>query len=165
VAKSSPTKPPASDDAITWRVLLAEDVEDLREIFGVSLRFAGFDVVVAQNGPEALAAVERDHPDLILMDVSMPGIDGWEATRRLKTDPATQGIPIIILSAHVFEDSRRRAREVGADGFIGKPCLPDDLVQRVQEIRAKTGRLPRRRPSPQARTRSTPRKRPRSKKR
>ena len=136
----------AADEIVSsprWKVLLVEDVEDAREMYASYLQFAGFDVATAANGALALVEVERARPDLILMDAAMPGLDGWEATRRLKADPVTAAIPILILTAHVFEDARRRTREVGADGFIDKPCLPDELVRRIHEVLGEAGRVPR----------------------
>lgn len=126
-----------------WKVLVVEDVDDAREMYASYLKFSGFDVTTAANGALALIEVERTRPDLILMDAAMPGMDGWEATRRLKSDPRTAAIPVLMLTAHVFEDARLRTREVGADGFIDKPCLPDELVRRIGEVLQQAGRVPR----------------------
>jgi two-component system cell cycle response regulator DivK len=71
-------------------------------------------------------------PDLILMDACMPVLDGWQATRALKANPTTKHIPIIALTAHAFDDARQQAKAVGCDGFVAKPCLPDDLVANVR---------------------------------
>ena len=71
-------------------------------------------------------------PDIILMDASMPVLDGWQATRELKANPATKHIPVLALTAHAFDDARKEAKAVGCDGFVTKPCLPDDLVGRVR---------------------------------
>jgi two-component system, cell cycle response regulator DivK len=126
-----------------WKVLLVEDVEDAREMYASYLQFAGFDVTTASNGALALVEVERSRPDLILMDAAMPGVDGWEATRHLKSNPRTASIPVLILTAHVFEDARRRTREAGADGFIDKPCLPDELARRIRDVLEQAARVPR----------------------
>jgi len=112
-------------------VLLAEDFEDARDLYRDYLEFSGFTVETANNGREAVQRAVALQPDLILMDASMPVLDGWEATRELKANPATQHIPVLALTAHAFDDARRQASVVGCDGFVTKPCLPDDLVVRV----------------------------------
>jgi CheY-like chemotaxis protein len=113
-------------------VLLAEDFEDARELYRDYLEFSGFTVETAANGREAVDRAITLQPDLILMDASMPVLDGWQATRELKAHPATKHIPVLALTAHAFDDARRQARAVGCDGFVTKPCLPDDLVARVR---------------------------------
>ena len=115
-------------------VLLAEDFEDARELYRDYLEFSGFSVKTAANGREAIDLAVSLLPDLILMDASMPVLDGWQATRALKADPNTKHIPILALTAHAFDDARREAREVGCDGFVTKPCLPDDLVNRIRAV-------------------------------
>jgi two-component system, cell cycle response regulator DivK len=113
-------------------VLLAEDFEDARELYRDYLEFSGFEVETAANGREAIERAVRLQPDLILMDASMPVLDGWQATRELKANPATRSIPVLALTAHAFDDARQQANAVGCDGFVTKPCLPDDLVARVR---------------------------------
>jgi len=113
-------------------VLIAEDFEDARELYRDYLEFSGFGVETAANGREAVDLAARLQPDLILMDASMPVLDGWQATRELKAGAATSHIPIIALTAHAFDDARQQARAAGCDGFITKPCLPDDLVEKVR---------------------------------
>ena len=113
-------------------VLLAEDFEDARELYRDYLQFSGFDVETANNGRDAITRAVELQPDLILMDASMPVLDGWQATRELKANPITRHIPILALTAHAFDDARREARAVGCDGFVTKPCLPDDLVTKVR---------------------------------
>lgn len=113
-------------------VLLAEDFEDARELYRDYLQFSGFDVETANNGRDAITRAVELQPDLILMDASMPVLDGWQATRELKANPVTRHIPILALTAHAFDDARREARAVGCDGFVTKPCLPDDLVTKVR---------------------------------
>ena len=114
-------------------VLLAEDFEDARELYRDYLEFSGFSVETASNGKDAIAQAIALQPDLILMDASMPVLDGWQATRELKANPATKHIPVLALTAHAFDDARQQAKSVGCDGFVTKPCLPDDLVSRVRE--------------------------------
>ena len=113
-------------------VLLAEDFEDARELYRDYLEFSGFTVETATNGREAVDRAITLQPDVILMDASMPVLDGWQATRELKANPATKDIPVLALTAHAFDDARQQARAVGCDGFVTKPCLPDDLVARVR---------------------------------
>jgi len=115
-------------------VLLAEDFEDARELYRDFLEFSGFTVETAGNGREAIDLAVSLLPDLILMDASMPVLDGWQATKALKAHPATKHIPILALTAHAFDDARQNARDAGCDGFVTKPCLPDDLVARVRAM-------------------------------
>ncbi|HYT68474.1 MAG TPA: response regulator [Vicinamibacterales bacterium] len=113
-------------------VLLAEDFEDARDLYRDYLEFSGFSVKTASNGREAIEQAIALQPDVILMDASMPVLDGWQATRELKTNPVTQHIPVLALTAHAFDDARQQAQAVGCDGFVTKPCLPDDLVLKVR---------------------------------
>lgn len=115
-------------------VLLAEDFEDARELYRDYLEFSGFDVHAVGNGREAVAQAIALQPDVILMDASMPVLDGWQATRELKQNPATSRIPVLALTAHAFDDARQLAAAVGCDGFVTKPCLPDDLVTRIRAV-------------------------------
>lgn len=115
-------------------VLLAEDFEDARELYRDYLEFSGFNVQTANNGREAIDQALALQPDIILMDASMPVLDGWQATRELKAHPTTKHIPVVALTAHAFDDARRAAEDVGCDGFVTKPCLPDDLVTRVRAL-------------------------------
>jgi CheY-like chemotaxis protein len=126
-------------------ILLAEDFEDARELYRDYLEFAGFRVCTANNGREAIDQALALQPDIILMDASMPVLDGWEATRQLKANPTTKHIPILALTAHAFDDARREAADVGCDGFITKPCLPDDLVTRIRAILDAGKKKPKRR--------------------
>jgi two-component system cell cycle response regulator DivK len=103
------------------RVLVADDFSDGRELVTEYLTFKGFAVTEATTGTEVLKIARRTLPDVILMDLRMPGVDGWEATRLLKNDPTTQGIFIIAVTAHVFEHETARARESGCDALIAKP--------------------------------------------
>ena len=124
------------------KLLLVEDVPDTREMYAEYLRHCGYDVSTATNGAEALDAARELKPDMILMDAAMPGLDGWTATQLLKNDPRTRDVPVLILTAHVFAEHKRRAEEVGADGFIGKPCMPDELAREIAAalIRWRTAR-------------------------
>lgn len=113
-------------------ILIAEDFDDARELYREYLEFSGFLVLTAVNGREAIDRAIEVQPDMILMDASMPVMDGWEATRALKSNPATRHIPVVALTAHSFEDAKQRASAAGCDSFIIKPCLPDELVERVR---------------------------------
>jgi two-component system cell cycle response regulator DivK len=119
------------DVATSPLILLVEDFEDAREMYRDFLEYAGFRVHTARDGAEAIDKARVLRPDLILMDLSLPGIDGWEATRILKHDPLTARLPIVALSAHALAAEGDRARAAGCDGFIAKPCLPADLVTEI----------------------------------
>jgi CheY-like chemotaxis protein len=112
-------------------ILLVEDFVDAREMYRDYLEFSGFDVETAGDGLAAIVKARELNPDLILMDLSLPGMDGWEATRQLKADPETAHLTIIALSAHAMAAEGDRARKAGCNGFIAKPCLPPDLVEQV----------------------------------
>ena len=113
-------------------VLLVEDNEDNLIIYTTILRFGGYRVVQARDGRAALEAARIVAPDLILMDVSIPYVDGLEVTRRLKSDPATRRIPIIALTAHALPSDRDRALEAGCDGYISKPAEPRAILAAVR---------------------------------
>lgn len=112
-------------------ILLVEDYDDAREMYRDYLEYAGFQVETARDGHEALTKARASNPDLVLMDLSMPGLDGWEATRLLKTDPATSHLTVVALSAHALPAEGDRAKRAGCDGFIAKPCLPHELVEQM----------------------------------
>ena len=116
------------------RVLLVDDYPDAREMYSEYLRFSGFDVVEATNGMEALERAVDAHPDLILMDLSLPVMDGWEATRRLKADQRTAKIPIVALTGYALADISEGAKKAGCDAFVTKPCLPEDLVKEIRKV-------------------------------
>jgi CheY-like chemotaxis protein len=122
-----------SDPPIRPLLLVVEDFDDAREMYRDYLEFAGFRVETARDGREGIDKARALQPDLVLMDLSLPGIDGWEATRLLKADPATRHILIVALSAHALAAEGERARAAGCDGFIAKPCLPPDLVHEISK--------------------------------
>jgi two-component system, cell cycle response regulator DivK len=103
------------------RVLLVEDNEDNFELVRFLLERAGFEVLAGHDGQEALELARKELPDLVLMDLSLPGIDGWTAARELKDDPNTSHIPLVALTAHTLPGDRKRAMESGFDGYISKP--------------------------------------------
>jgi CheY-like chemotaxis protein len=116
------------------RVLLVDDYPDAREMYTEYLEFSGFDVVEASNGMEALQRAADTAPDIILMDLSLPVMDGWEATRRLKADHRTAGIPVVALTGHALAGISEGAKNAGCDAFVTKPCLPEDLVREIRKI-------------------------------
>jgi CheY-like chemotaxis protein len=111
-----------------------DDNLDAREMYGMYLEHEGFRWAEAVNGHEALTRARTERPALILMDATMPRMDGWEAVRRLKQDPDTQHIPLIMLTAHAFQEHRERAAHVGADAFLAKPVLPDQLAAEIRRV-------------------------------
>jgi len=115
-------------------ILVVDDYEDAREMYAEYLRFCGFRVAEARNGNEALEQAFALMPDLILMDLSLPGMDGWEATRQLKADERTRHIPVVALTGHALAGASEGARKAGCDSFVTKPCLPDDLVIEVRRM-------------------------------
>lgn len=112
-------------------VLVVDDFDDAREMYGHYLRHFGYRPLEAATGEEALTLALAHLPAVILMDLQLPGIDGWEITKRLKQDRRTRHIPIIALTAHVLERERQRTRLAGCDAFLSKPCLPDQLVAAI----------------------------------
>ena len=113
-------------------VLLIEDNDDNLRIYSTILTYAGYRVLEATDGEAGLASARTAQPDLILMDVSIPKIDGWEATRILKADPATSSIPVIALTAHALASDRERADQIGFDGYISKPAEPRLVLAEVE---------------------------------
>jgi CheY-like chemotaxis protein len=116
------------------RVLLVDDYPDAREMYAEYLEFSGFEVVEAENGMEALQRAVETSPDIILMDLSLPVMDGWEATRRLKADKRTAPIPVVALTGHALAGISEGAKKAGCDAFVTKPCLPEDLVKEIRKI-------------------------------
>ena len=115
-------------------ILVVDEYQDAREMYAEYLQFSGFRVAEARNGNEALEQAFALKPDLILMDLSLPGMDGWEATRQLKADERTQNIPVVALTGHALAGASDGARRAGCDSFVTKPCLPDDLVVEVRRM-------------------------------
>lgn len=115
-------------------VLVVEDYQDAREMYAAYLQFSGFDVAEAGNGIEAIEKTQELLPDIVLMDLALPRMDGWEATRRLKNDPKTRHIPIVALTGHALAGHAEGAREAGCDAFVTKPCLPDALVTEIKRL-------------------------------
>ena len=115
-------------------VLLVEDNEDNLIVYRTILDHVGYRVIEARDGEEGVARAKSDQPDLILMDVSLPKMDGWEATRRIKADEGTRRIPIIAVTAHALDDDREKATQVGCDGYLAKPVAPRRVVEEVERF-------------------------------
>ena len=121
---------PASQPALT--VLVVEDQIEMRAIVSAYLEHQGYRVLTTGNGADAVRRAREDRPDLIFMDVSVPGMDGIRATAEIKRDPATRDIPVVILTAHPYGSVGKRAVDAGCDGWLNKPCDPRRLLQEVQ---------------------------------
>jgi two-component system, cell cycle response regulator DivK len=115
-------------------VLIVEDQPDNRIIYSTILEHAGFDVLEAKNGEEGVRCAYEHHPDLILMDLSMPVLDGWEAVRRLKSDPEMAGTPVCAISAHVpCDGDAERAQDSGFECYLTKPLDPREVLEEVEK--------------------------------
>ncbi|HEU0013909.1 MAG TPA: response regulator [Longimicrobium sp.] len=119
---------------MTATILLVEDNEDNRTIYSTILRHFGHEVAEAANGEDGIRLAQELNPAVILMDVAMPGIDGWEATRRLKADHRTAKIPVIALTAHAMAEDRQRAQDAGCESYLSKPVEPRKVVEEVQRL-------------------------------
>lgn len=115
-------------------VLIVEDQPDLRQLYAEHLTMSGFDVIEAGNGADAIHSTSAQQPDVVLMDLSLPIVDGWEATRRLKADVRTAHIPIVALTAHDGSGELQRATSAGCDWFVPKPCPPAALITEVRRV-------------------------------
>jgi two-component system, cell cycle response regulator DivK len=113
-------------------VLVVDDEPDNREVYAQYLTHAGCRVETAADGEEALARAATLQPRVIIMDMALPRLDGWEATRRLKADPATRHIPVLALSAHVLPELKRKALDAGVDAYLVKPLAPGDLLDAIR---------------------------------
>ena len=130
-------EPPKAESPL---VLVVDDFPDNRDMYMQYLEFSGLRVAEAQNGHEALQQAFSLLPDLIVMDLSLPGLDGWEATRRLKKDPRTKNVPVVAVTGHAFAGADEKAMDAGCDGYITKPCLPADLVGEIRRVLAGGGK-------------------------
>ena len=118
------------------KILLVEDNEDNRDMLSRRLIRKGYDVSLANDGGEGVSQAAAERPDLILMDMSLPVLDGWEATRRIKADPATRGIPVIALTAHAMSDDRDKAVAAGCDDYDTKPVDLPRLLGKIAGLLA-----------------------------
>ena len=131
------TQSPRAQRAIL--VLIADDNRDARELYGLYLSHVGFSVELVADGLEAVDAAMKLRPDVIVMDLTMPRLDGIEATRRLKASSRTRGIPVILLTGYFHKAIAGGAREGGVDLFLTKPCLPEDLEMHVRDLVERKG--------------------------
>jgi len=118
---------------MSQRILVIEDQEDNRQILRDLLTSANFEVIEAEDGEAGLAAAAAHRPDLILMDIQLPGLDGYEATRRLKADAALRAIPVIAITAYELNETENKARAAGCDAYMAKPISPRQLLAKVRE--------------------------------
>ena len=118
------------------RILVVEDSAVIRRLIEVCLQPANLDIVMREDGPSGLAAALEGSPDLLVLDIGLPEMDGWEVLDRLRSDPKTRNLPVLVLTAHAEEESRRRASEGGADSFVTKPFQPNDFRQEVLSLLA-----------------------------
>jgi CheY-like chemotaxis protein len=121
------------------KILLVEDNEMNRDMLSRRLVRGGYEVIIAEDGARGVAMATSDRPDLILMDMSLPGIDGWEATRRIKTTPELCKIPIIALTAHAMATDRDKALEAGCDDYDTKPIELQRLLGKIETLLAAAG--------------------------
>jgi two-component system cell cycle response regulator DivK len=116
------------------RILLVEDQPDNRQIIRDLLAATDYELTEAENGEQALAAVAKQRPDLILMDIQLPIMDGYEATRRIKADPASRSIPIIAVTSYALSGEETKVRAAGCDGYVTKPYSPRLLLAKIREF-------------------------------
>jgi CheY-like chemotaxis protein len=119
---------------MAMKILLVEDNEMNRDMLSRRLERKGFRVLLAMDGQEGISMAQQERPDLILMDMSLPVLDGWEATRRLKASPETCGIPIIALTAHAMQSDEQKAHEAGCDDFDTKPVELERLLEKMRRF-------------------------------
>jgi two-component system cell cycle response regulator DivK len=116
------------------RILVVDDQPDNRQIIRDLLAATDYELTEAEDGEQALAAVAKQRPDLILMDIQLPIMDGYEATRRIKADPASRSIPIIAVTSYALSGEEQKARAAGCDGYVTKPYSPRLLLTRIREF-------------------------------
>jgi two-component system, cell cycle response regulator DivK len=116
------------------RILVVEDHEDNRQILRDLLGSAGYEMIEAWNGEAGVAAAAAEHPDLILMDIQLPILDGYEATRQIKADPALHAIPIIVVTSYALSGDEEKARIAGCDAYVAKPYSPRQLLARIRDF-------------------------------
>ena len=119
---------------MTKRILMVEDTEDNRQIVRDLVASVGYELLEAGDGAEGVAKAAEHKPDLILMDIQMPVMDGYEATRRIKADPALKAIPIIAVTSYALSGDEEKARAAGCDGYIAKPYSPRQMLAKVREV-------------------------------
>jgi len=118
---------------MSYKILLVEDDEMNRDMLSRRLIRKGYEVCIAVNGAESLTKVETENPDIVLMDMSLPILNGWEATQKIKSNPKTKHIPIIALTAHAMAEDREKALEMGCDDYQSKPVDLKKLIERINK--------------------------------
>jgi CheY-like chemotaxis protein len=116
------------------RILVVDDNPDNLDMYSTYLEYTGFAVEVAGDGVSAFSKANAIHPDLIVMDLSLPRMNGWDTTRRIKANAGTREIPVVALTGHALDESEREARSAGCDSFLTKPCLPQELVVEIRRL-------------------------------
>jgi CheY-like chemotaxis protein len=116
------------------RILVVEDSAVIRRLIEVCLRAADLEIITRDDGKSGLHAVSSESPDLVVLDIGLPGMDGWEVLDRIRREDSTKTIPVVVLTAHAEEESRRRANEGGADAFVTKPFQPNDFRATVLSL-------------------------------
>src|SRR3954471_9295345 len=124
------------------RVLVVDDDDVIRQLITVNLELEGFDVIPAVDGQDALDKVKDARPDVVTLDVMMPRVDGWEAAARLRADPETSHIKVILLSARAQESDIQRGEQIGVDAYLTKPFDPDELIDVVRRLMSEAGEMP-----------------------
>jgi CheY-like chemotaxis protein len=143
--KKRPAASGAQSDSAGPLVLIVDDFADNRGMYVQFLTFSGYRVAEASNGVEAIERALELKPDVIVMDLSLPVMDGWEATRRLKKNPETRDTPVIALTGHALPGHSEGARKAGCDAFLTKPCLPEELAEEIHRTLDAQPPKPRRR--------------------
>jgi two-component system cell cycle response regulator DivK len=119
---------------MTKRILIVEDTEDNRQILRDLLTAAGYELIEAVDGAAGVAMAAKHKPDLVLMDIQLPLVDGYEATRRIKADPDLRHIPVVAVTSYALSGDEEKARAAGCDGYIAKPFSPRQLLAKVREL-------------------------------
>jgi two-component system cell cycle response regulator DivK len=125
---------PANSSSKKPLLLLVEDHADTREMYGAYMKFAGFRVISAMTAEQAIELAFAEHPAVIVMDVALPMMTGTEAVRRLKANPASASIPVLLLSGHAMPTERNAGLAAGANRYVAKPCLPNELVEHIRSL-------------------------------
>jgi CheY-like chemotaxis protein len=121
------------------KILIVEDTEPIRRLLTRWLQMQGFEPITAEDGLRGLERAQQDQPDLIVMDLSLPEMDGWQVTQRLKADPQTASIPVIALTAHAMSGDREKALKAGCDDYESKPIDFDQLLVKIRALSAQAG--------------------------
>lgn len=127
-------QPGEGHQIVGHRILVVEDSAVIRRLIEVCLRAGDVEIITREDGPGGLEAVTSESPDLVVLDIGLPGMDGWQVLDRIRSQPATRHLPVVVLTAHAEEESRRRADEGGADAFITKPFQPNDFRETVLDL-------------------------------